>query len=144
VRLRKVTLDLADFTLNPGIAYVAPVYTLQPGDWLFLAQIIITEAFNDTQAALGANAQVSVQGDASGVVLNAGGVSITPAAQSWTGGQAGLLNPEGGVDAETSGVIIPKLPMTPESGAVQLEVRIPLDGDGTTGQLVVLLWVAEF
>ena len=144
VRLRKITVGYTDFTLDPdrGI-YTAPVYTLQPGDWVYLAQIIVTEAFDDS---LGNGTTIGLYPNTPGAITAVSVESSVSLPTPW--GDEDLANADGGTSAEVYSVLDPKVPFTVYPGIatpIPLQLRVvDWANDGTQGSLYVALWLAEF
>ncbi len=134
VRLRKFTLTNAQ--MLPDIVegvLISTIYTLQPGDWVMLAQVIISEGFDDSGAP---QFEVDTWNGASQHALN---VAIGPSASEGSDGRLG-----GDIGITTWGALGNVNPITPLTAALEIQVRAGMNGDGLTGSLTVLLWVAEF
>lgn len=136
VRLRKVTLTHAQMAAPVEGVTINTVYTLQPGDVLLLAQVLITQAFNDSAVPL---FEVdSFDGSAQNVLSDPDGVGDPAVAQN------GLY----GLDFRTPGTAWTSLdnsvPVTPSGAAIPIQLRAGWNADGSTGSITVFLWVAEF
>lgn len=142
-RLRKVVFSYDQFSLDPALGvYALPLYQLQEGDWLYLAQLLVTTAFNDT-AGDPVPITCQIQSDTGNWALNVAG-NLLPA-PDWGGG--GLVNADQGTQTELYSVLDPKLPMTPTPAGDPVQTWIRLDSfndDGSAGVAQALFWVNEF
>ncbi len=132
-------LDFGDFAApdSPGDPSMSGVlYTLQPGDWILDARIVVTEAFNDASAGA-SGASVRPEPGLGGTIFNTAGVLIDQVQPS----DDGLYGADGqGPQASSVHVAV-----TPLDTAVDVVVGLAAwTGDGTTGAMRVLLLVAEF
>lgn len=138
VRLRRVTLTYAQMAAPDGGLTINTVYTLQPGDWLLLASVIVTEAFNDSAAPLwevdGWNGISQTQ------LSDPSGVDGTVVATN----QNGLRSADGDVPGDGWKFVPNSQPVTPTTTAIDIQLRGGWAADGNAGSATVLLWVAEF